>query len=250
MGRRRAGFTLIELLVVVAIIALLLAILAPAVRGAREQSHRAYCLSNLRQLATLLLEYATESDDYLMRELGVQSGPDWTREIRRRVSNDEDTSFAEIEVFQCPSFPEMDQSLLPSQYQSPRITEQHLDYVINGFGIQGSTEDGEIETRWTAIRRPAQIAYLTEGSEFLPAIEKKITIGRRRAATLHDVWHPDHLPAAGVGENRDWYLRLRAGRDRHGEQVNLAFMDGHGQSMPTDSISDLTMWIDDYQPPP
>jgi len=46
----RNGFTLIELLVVIAIIALLMAILMPALNLAREQGKRAVCLSHLRQL--------------------------------------------------------------------------------------------------------------------------------------------------------------------------------------------------------
>ena len=44
------GFTLIELLVVIAVIAILMAILLPAIKAAREQGKCAACLNNLRQL--------------------------------------------------------------------------------------------------------------------------------------------------------------------------------------------------------
>lgn len=52
------GFTLVELLVVVAILAILIAILLPSLRKAREQARAAVCLSNQRQISTLMHIYA------------------------------------------------------------------------------------------------------------------------------------------------------------------------------------------------
>jgi prepilin-type N-terminal cleavage/methylation domain-containing protein len=64
--RTARGFTLIELLVVIALVALLLALLFPVLRSARELGQRAVCLSNLRQLTLAWTAYAEEHDGWLV----------------------------------------------------------------------------------------------------------------------------------------------------------------------------------------
>jgi prepilin-type processing-associated H-X9-DG protein/prepilin-type N-terminal cleavage/methylation domain-containing protein len=60
------AFTLVELLVVIAIIAILMAVLMPALNLVREQGKRAVCLSHLRQLTLAWILYADENDDKLV----------------------------------------------------------------------------------------------------------------------------------------------------------------------------------------
>jgi prepilin-type N-terminal cleavage/methylation domain-containing protein len=64
-GAQRVRFTLIELLVVLAIIGVLVAMLMPALQGAREQGRRITCLAQLRQLALGGITYAGDADGIL-----------------------------------------------------------------------------------------------------------------------------------------------------------------------------------------
>ncbi len=64
MCRHKRGFTLIELLVVISIIALLIALLLPAVKRAKDSAQLAICNNNLRQLTIAVLAYAGDHQDF------------------------------------------------------------------------------------------------------------------------------------------------------------------------------------------
>lgn len=70
--RQTGGFTLVELLVVIAIIALLVALLLPAVQGAREASRRTDCLNKMKQLGLGVLGY--ESQNGVLPPGGTMTG--------------------------------------------------------------------------------------------------------------------------------------------------------------------------------
>jgi prepilin-type N-terminal cleavage/methylation domain-containing protein/prepilin-type processing-associated H-X9-DG protein len=101
---RHRAFTLIELLVVIAIIAVLAALLLPALGRAKESSRGAVCISNLRQIGLALQLYVQENNNrmpYLRdRATGTnQPAADAMPSIDQALSN----HLGNLLVFKCPS---------------------------------------------------------------------------------------------------------------------------------------------------
>ena len=86
------AFTLVELLVVIAIIAVLAALLLPALAGAKKKAYMTHCLSNLRQSGIALNLYANDQEAYPMASSADGLG-NWQRALR---------PLATESVFYCP----------------------------------------------------------------------------------------------------------------------------------------------------
>lgn len=101
-GHQRKAFTLIELLVVVAIIALLISILLPSLKRAKDQAKAAVCGSNVRQMGIAMEFYLEDNNDFYPGEHSTKGGSagqsyiTWAPRLRQYASMNE-------KLFWCPA---------------------------------------------------------------------------------------------------------------------------------------------------
>ena len=108
LARRRSAFTLIELLVVIAIIAILIALLLPAVQKVREAANRTQCANNLKQIGLACHSYLDVNNAFPYSSVGIGYGQGTTWAYLILPYIEQSALFA--------SFPIYADSQLPSGY--------------------------------------------------------------------------------------------------------------------------------------
>jgi len=217
--RKRRGFTLIELLVVIAIIALLMAILMPALQRVKGQAQSVTCQAKLRQWGLMFKMYTDDYDGYFNEGWGSGETTLWPNALRPYYKDNWD-------MLLCPTATRL---ALDGDWGTFKAAERTLatpegvpqryifSYSINSWTNYMHAARGERQEEWfwkncVGVKNANQIPVFAD-------------------STWHDAWprHTDNplpfMDSFGIGDQGTSGEMNHFCIDRHSGFVNFLFMD-------------------------